>query len=111
MFLRLYNLVDLLTRCIDHPEASGKTFLASDGEDLSTPKLVKFIASSMLRKANLFPFPISMLKLLGSVFGKSKEINRLVGSLRVDNSYAKEILNWKPSVSLEEGIRRMVHGK
>ena len=105
------NLVDLLTRCIDHPEASGKTFLASDGEDLSTPKLVKFIASSMLRTANLFPFPISMLKLFGSVLGKSKEINRLVGSLRVDNSYAKEILNWTPSVSVEEGIRRMVHGK
>lgn len=105
------NLVDLLIRCIDNPEASGKTFLASDGEDLSTSKLIKLIASSMKRKANLFPFPISMLKFLGSVFGRSEEINRLVGSLRVDNSYTKEILNWTPSVSVEEGIRRMVQGK
>ena len=68
------NLVDLLIRCIDHPEASGKTFLASDGEDLSTPELIKLIASSMGRKANLFPFPISMLKFLGSVFGKEKKL-------------------------------------
>ena len=45
------NLVDLLIRCIDHPEASGKTFLASDGEDLSTPELIKLIASSMKKKS------------------------------------------------------------
>ena len=105
------NLVDLLIRCIDHPGASGKTFLASDGEDLSTPELIKFIASSMGRRANLFPFPISVLKFLGSVFGKSEEINRLVGSLRIDNSYTKKILNWTPPISVEEGIRRMVQGK
>ena len=105
------NLVDLLIRCIDHPEASGKTFLASDGEDLSTPELVKLIASSMGKKANLFPFPISILKFLGSVFRRREEINRLVRSLRIDDSYTKEILNWTPSVSVEEGIRRMVQGK
>jgi len=105
------NLIDLLIRCTDHQEASGKTFLASDGEDLSTPELIKLIASSMKRKANLFPFPISMLKFLASVFGRREEINRLVGSLRVDNSYTKEILNWTPPVSVEEGIRRMVQGK
>ena len=52
-----------------------------------------------------------MLKFLGSVFGRSDEINRLIGSLRIDNSYTKEILNWTPPVSVEEGIRRMVQGK
>jgi nucleoside-diphosphate-sugar epimerase len=105
------NLVDLLVHCIDHPEVSGKTFLASDGEDLSTPELIKLIASSMGKKVNLFPFPISILKFLGSVFGKREEINRLVGSLRIDNSYTKQILNWTPPVSVEEGIRRIVQGK
>ena len=105
------NLIDLLIRCIDHPEANGKTFLASDKEDLSTPELIKLIASSMGKKVNLFPFPISILKFLGSVFGKREEINRLVGSLRIDNSYTKQILNWTPPVSVEEGIRRMVQEK
>ena len=105
------NLVDLLNHCIDNPNASGKTFLASDGEDLSTPELIKLIASSMERKANLFPLPIFMLKFLGSVFGKREEINRLVGSLKIDSTNTKEILDWTPSVSVEEGIRRMVQGK
>ena len=105
------NLVHLLNHCIDHPEASRKTFLASDNEDLSTPELIKLIASSMGKKANLFPFPIFILKLLGSVFGRRGEINRLVGSLRIDNRYTKEILNWTPPISVEEGIRRMIQGK
>ena len=105
------NLVDLLIRCIDHPEASGKTFLASDGKDLSTPELIKLIALSMEKKASLFPVPIFLLKFLGSIFGKREEIDRLVGSLRIDNSYTKEILNWTPPLIVEEGIRRMVQGK
>ncbi len=105
------NLVDLLNQCIDHPDANGKIFLASDDKDLSTPDFIKLIASSMGRKASLFPIPLSLLKFIGSVFGRSNEINRLVGSLRVDSSYTKETLNWTPPLSVEEGIRRMVQGK
>ena len=105
------NLIDLLIRCIDHPKASGKTFLASDGEDLSTPELIKLIALSMGMKANLFPLPIFVLKFLGLIFGRREEINRLVESLRIDNIYTKEILNWIPPVSVEEGIRRISQDK
>ena len=107
----LDNLVDLLIRCIDNQNVSGKVLLVSDGIDLSTPDLIKLIASSMGRKARLFPLPIFMLKFLASVLGKREEINRLVGSLRIDDSYTKEILDWTPPVSVEEGIRRMVQGK
>ena len=105
------NLVDLIALCIDHQDAARKTFLVSDGEDLSTPDLINYIATSMGRRTHLFPLPIFLLKFLGSISGKQKEINRLVGSLRVDNSYTKEILNWIPPLSVEEGIRRMVKGK
>ncbi len=105
------NLVDLLNQCIDNPKASGKTFLASDGVDLSTQELIKLIASSMGKKVSLFPVPLFLLKFLGLIFGKRDEINRLVGSLRIDNNYTKETLNWTPPLSVEEGIRRMVQGK
>lgn len=105
------NLVNLLIRCIDSPFAAGKTFLISDDKDLSTPDLIKLIASSMGKKARLFPFPIFLLKFLGFILGKSKEINRLVGSLRIDNSYTKKTLKWSPPLSVEEGIRRMVQGE
>ena len=105
------NVIDLLIRCIEHPNAVGKTFLASDGNDLSTPELMKLIASAMGQSIKFFSFPIGLLKFLGSVLGKREEINRLVGSLRIDNSYTKKTLNWTPPLSVEEGIRRMVQGK
>ena len=105
------NLINLLIRCIDHPKANGKTFLASDGEDLSTPQLIKLIGSSMGRKAYLFPVPLFLLKILGSIFGKQKEIIRLTESLRIDNNYVKEILDWRPPLSIEESIRKMIQDK
>ena len=105
------NLVDLLIKCIESPSAANKTFLTSDGKDLSTPDLIKLIASSMGRKAYLFPFPVSLLKFLGIIFRKRNEIDRLIGSLRIDDSYTKKTLNWSPPLSVEEGIRKMIQGK
>ena len=105
------NLVNLLIRCIDHPDAAGKTFLVSDGEDLSTPDLINHIASSMGRRARLFDAPIFLLKIAGYVLGKKKDIDRLIGSLKIDNSYTREVLNWTPPVSVTEGIRRMIQDK
>jgi len=105
------NLVDLIIHCIDHHKASGNTFLVSDGKDLSTPDLVRGIASSIELSARLFPLPLIILKFFGFILGKKLEIDRLIGSLRIDSSYTKEILNWTPPVSVEEGIRRMVQGK
>jgi nucleoside-diphosphate-sugar epimerase len=105
------NLVDILARFIEHPNAAGKTFLVSDGEDLSTPELIRLLASTMGQSAKLFTVPTFLLKFLGFVIGKQSEINRLIGSLQIDNSYVKKILNWTPPVSVEEGIRKMVKEK
>ena len=52
------NLVDLIIRCAEHPDASGKTFLVSDDQDLSSPELIRLISSSMGRKSNLFSLPL-----------------------------------------------------
>ena len=109
--LGIDNLIDILIKCIRHPNAQGKTFLVSDGEDVPTPKLIKLIASSLKKKAYLFPLPNYILKFLGLIFGKSEEINKLVGSLRVDHNYTTDVLNWTPPISVEEGIRRMVQDK
>lgn len=105
------NLVDLIICCTEHPNAAGKTFLVSDGEDLSTSELINLIASSMGQKARLFPFPLFLLKFLATIFGRKKEINSLVGSLKIDSNHTKEILNWKPPFSVEEGIRKMIQRK
>jgi nucleoside-diphosphate-sugar epimerase len=110
-FIGIDNLVDLIIRCIEHPDAAGKTFLVSDGEDLSIRKFIKLIASSMGRKTYLFPVPLFFLKILGFIFGKQREINKLARSLRIDSNFTKETLSWTPSIDVEEGIKRMFQSK
>jgi nucleoside-diphosphate-sugar epimerase len=106
----LDNLVDLLIRCVDHPAAAGQTFLVPDGEDLSTPDLLRRMAVAMGRPARLVPVPVPLLRLAGSALGKREEIDRLVGSLQIDSSHTRQVLGWTPPVSVQEGIRRMVQG-
>ncbi len=109
-FIGLDNLVDLLIRCVDHPGASGQTLLVSDGQDLSTPELLRMIATAMGRPARLFPFPVPLLRLAGRALNRLNEVDRLVGSLQVDSSATRELLCWAPPVSVEEGVMRMVQG-
>lgn len=101
------NLVDLIIKCIDHPDAPGKTFLVSDDEDLSTTMLVKLIASSMGQKITLFSVPLFFLKILGFIIGKHKDIDKITSSLRVDISFTKRKLSWVPPISVKEGIKKI----
>ncbi len=100
------NLCDLIVKCLSHPEAKGKTFLVSDDRDVSTPDLLRILAAAQHKKARLFPMPGSILKLAGCLIGRSAEMERLCGSLRVDISRTKEVLGWTPPFTLEEGIRK-----
>ncbi|ULX57900.1 UDP-glucose 4-epimerase [Ectothiorhodosinus mongolicus] len=106
----LDNLVDLLIRCVDHPAAAGQTLLVSDGEDVSTPDLLRHMAAGLGRSARLVPVPVPLLRLAGRALGKQAEVDRLVGSLQIDSRHTRELLDWTPPVSLAEGIRRMVQG-
>ena len=77
----LDNLVDLLVVCPRHPAAAGQTFLVSDGEDVSTTELLVHISNAMRKRAILLPVPVSLLKLVASLLGKSAVAQRICGSL------------------------------
>jgi nucleoside-diphosphate-sugar epimerase len=98
------NLAHALIACAVHPNAAGKTYLVSDGEDISTPDLVRKLAAALGKRARLLPVPVGILQLAGAVTGKTAEIDRLVGSLQVDSSRMRSDLGWTPPFSLEEGI-------
>jgi len=104
-FIYVGNLVDALAICATHPEAAGKTYLVSDGEDVSTPELIRRTASALGVPARLMPFPVTLLKLLGKMTGKSGAVNRLTGSLTVDSSKIRQELGWRPPFTMEEGLR------
>jgi len=102
------NLVDLIITTCTNPKAANQTFLASDGIDTSTPALVRFIAASLNRRSRLFPFPISILKLMAAVFGKSSAFDKLTGSLSVDICHTTNTLDWRPPFSIESEIAKAV---
>jgi len=104
----LDNLVDLILTCVQHPKAANQTFLVSDGEDLSTTELLQKMGNAMNRPARLLPVPLGLLTFAARLLGKTAVAERLVGSLQVDISKTCELLDWKPPVSVDEELRRVV---
>lgn len=100
----LDNLVDLIVTCIDHPAAANQTFLVSDGEDLSTSELLRRMGSALGKPARLLPVPSWLLQAGAALLGKSGLSQRLCGSLQVDISKTRELLNWTPPVSVDEAL-------
>ena len=100
----LGNLVDVIRLCVTHPNAAGKTFLVSDGDDVSTPELVRRIAAALGRRPFLLPVPVSWMLSAGRVLGKQAAVARLLGSLCVDISPLREDLGWTPPYTMQEGL-------
>ena len=108
--LAMDNLVSFIATCIDHPQAANRTFLVSDGQDISSPDLVRGLAQALGVAAHLVPVPLFALQLVGRTLGKGDVIQRVCGNLRVDISRARRVLSWKPPISTDEGLRRAVKG-
>lgn len=106
----LDNLVDLIMICLYHPAAANQTFLASDGEDLSTAELLKRMGAAMGRPAHLFYLPPALLKLGATALNKTDIHQRLCGSLQLDIAKTRDLLGWTPPVSMDEGLRRTAEG-
>ncbi len=102
----LDNLIDLIVTCIHHPAAANQTFLAGDGEDLSTTELLQRMAAALGKKAWLIPVPSFILEWGARLVGKQAITQKLCGSLQVDISKARDLLDWKPPVSVDEALRK-----
>ena len=106
----LPNLVDLIFVCLTDPRAANQVLLVSDGDDLSTPELVRRLARAIGRPARLIPVPVPILMAGATLFGQRAAARRLLGSLRVDISTTRRLLGWSPPVSVDAGLRQTVAG-
>jgi len=100
------NLVDLIVTCIEHPNAANQTFLVSDDDDVSTTGLLQNMAIALGVKNRLLPVPASWFVLAAKLIGKPAIAERLCGSLQVDISKTKELLDWKPPFSSAECMKK-----
>ncbi|MCX7184827.1 MAG: SDR family oxidoreductase [Nitrosospira sp.] len=100
----LDNLTGAIAACLTHPAAAGKTYLVSDGEDISTAELITHITRALGKSSRLWPCPLGLMKLAGMMTGKSDEVARLLGSLCIDSSRIRNELDWTPSHTLVQGL-------
>jgi nucleoside-diphosphate-sugar epimerase len=100
----LGNLTDALRRALDHPAAAGRTYLVRDRDDVSMADLVRRIRGMMGRPPRLFPVPAAMLRCGLVLAGRGGAADRLLSSLRVDDSRIENELHWSPPFSMADGL-------
>jgi len=103
----LDNLVSFIILCAEHPKAANETFLISDGEDVSTTELLQKVGKALDKPARLIPVPVGLMTFVAKLVGKEDVANRLFGSLQVDSSKARELLGWKPVVTMDEQLSKI----
>jgi len=106
--VNIWNLCDLLLLTLRHQSAPGRTWMASDGDDLSTPELLCRVGRAMGRRTRLFSVPDSALRLCAALVGRRAEIARLSDSLVIDIAQTRADLGWSPPVTVDEALLRTV---
>lgn len=102
----LDNLVSFIIHCIDHPKAANEVFLISDNEDVSTTELLQKVAVAFGKNSLLIPIPVRVMGFLAKLVGEEDVAERLFGSLQVDSSKARNLLGWKPVITMDEQLKK-----
>jgi nucleoside-diphosphate-sugar epimerase len=103
------NLASAVLACLEKSQSAGETYLVSDGEDLSTPEMIRRLAAALGTRPRLFAFSPALLRVAGAVSGRGEQIARLTGSLCTDSTKFRRDLGWAPPFSVEEGFARTAH--
>jgi len=104
----LDNLLDFIVTCIGSTAAVNRKLVISDGSDWSTAELVQRIADGMKKQVFLIPMPLFLLRKVGFVVGKTREIDKLSSPLLVDSSQTMALLDWMPPQSPDNGLKQSV---
>ncbi len=106
--ISLDNLTDALAVAVTHPAAAGLTAFVSDGEDVSTPALIRRIATAAGRTPKLVALPPWLLRGGARLTGKGAVADRLLGSYAVSNAKFRSATGWDPPQSLDGGLAETV---
>ena len=101
------NLADAIVHSLGADAARNQTFLISDGPAVSTPELIRQMSAALNKPARLFAFPPGLLRLATTLIGKPGLMERLEGSLEIDNSLICTALDWTPPYNMVQGFKQM----
>jgi UDP-glucose 4-epimerase len=103
-FLGVENLASFVVHRMTQSRGSFDVFLVADNEHVSTPEFVRRIANALGKKSRIVPFPLSSLRAIFRLSGRSEANDSVVGSMQIDTSKALKT-GWRPPLSLDEGLR------
>lgn len=92
----LDNLMDAFDALLAAPTAAIGTHFVADAPSVSTPSLVRAIASALDVAPRLISIPVSTLRLAGALSGHAEAVARLTDSLEVDTASLARMTGWKP---------------
>ena len=98
------NLADALIQCLAHTNAKGGLYLVSDGNSISTTRLINETTKALGKTSRLFFVPNFVLEFIGSLTGKRATVCRLIESLEVDDSTIRHDLGWTPPFTMVQGL-------
>jgi len=101
------NFSSAIALVLTHPDAPGRTWLVSDQHDLSTPQLIRAIATAAGKHARLFPFPPILLRTGATVIGRHRIYDQLAGSLTVNSAPLSRDLGWMPPLTVARQLAAM----
>jgi nucleoside-diphosphate-sugar epimerase len=81
----LDNLVSFIIHCIDYSKA----------------------AKAFGKRSLLTPVSVWRMTLAAKLIGKEDMANRLFSSLLVDSSKARDLLGWKPVITMDEQLKKI----
>jgi UDP-4-keto-D-QuiNAc 4-reductase len=105
------NLADVIHACAFAEVAANRTYLPTDGRDVSTPELLRAIGKVRGERSLLFSLPLWTLRASARLIGRTAEISRLTENLRLDPGRLYEELHWRPPFTLHEGLVRSVESR
>jgi nucleoside-diphosphate-sugar epimerase len=114
------TVVDAALRALDRPASAGQVYLVCDARPYGTAELYGAICRAMGKPPLLRNVPVGLLR-AAAVVGDlaefalrrkmpidSEVVSRITGDLCFDSGKIQRELEWSPTISLEEGIGRMV---
>ena len=105
--IHVENLCDAIALAALHPATAGRTFVLSDGADLSVAQLAVELCRGFGKQVgSVWAVPESLLRLLAMAAGKYPAIDKLAAGLTVDVSAFIAATGWQPPLTPAQGLEQ-----
>lgn len=98
------NLVEAILAVLDAPRLAPGVHFVADAEAVSTPDLVRAIATAQRVPPRLVALPVPLLRAAALLAGRRAAVERLAGSLEVDTASFRAATGWTPRYSLDAAL-------